>query len=746
MKRNILLIVFITIGLVAGNVFGKVDSKKSKYALLMPSLSDGKNETIMIPLTEKEAKALLNKPAGMHKLNKPATIIDTLFTTPKNAGSTSGPYFGGDPGDTFAVYFSPGAGCKILEVAFNCGYWQNNPEQYPILWDGLNVSLNFANYDGKAEPGASSNYILGQWVNGVWTPNAWYAANYPNPPVGSMFWGSFPATIVATPSDVDEVIQMEWMNMEADCQGKDFVIAIVPYGPDNSEGGFDDTQGIALTRQQMLWKWYISTGNWHLRQSVGFYAYAVVEYYENTPPMLTPGGPYGSVLTSAARTLECYAVDIDASNDANAGIKEAYIVYNVNGGDWKKAPMSLAEGTNTDGLWKGDIPAGTLINPGDVLTFYFEMTDGGGLTSKTDEFSYGYFAKTTDILFYYNDETLSTGDANTYYWAQAPHMHDTWNGVADGAASSELLNMFDYIVRIDGGGPVNIDSDEFKAWLASGTAEKKKYLFWSSPEFLGYETDWRDTTYAADDWHHVFLGIKGVKHDLQYAAAGYSGTPNQPWPVNAVENDPITGGIAKLCKDSSFQLLNNPAYELGFNDWSDGLDAGDGAVACFTDSASGQPMGLHKDGATTKTVYIALDQLALDINPPYTNANYHWPEYESQATSVLYNALQWLGAPVKPAAVDNPRPGLVVNYNLYQNYPNPFNPETKISYSIAKAGLVKLAVYNVLGQKVAELVNGTQPAGNYQITWNATNMPSGVYFYRLESGDFTRTMKMMLLR
>ena len=83
---------------------------------------------------------------------------------------------------------------------------------------------------------------------------------------------------------------------------------------------------------------------------------------------------------------------------------------------------------------------------------------------------------------------------------------------------------------------------------------------------------------------------------------------------------------------------------------------------------------------------------------------------------------------------------------LSQNYPNPFNPETQISYSLAKAGHVKLAVYNVLGQKVADLIDVYQEVGGHQATFVASNLPGGLYLYRLEVGDFSKTMKMMLQR
>jgi hypothetical protein len=87
-----------------------------------------------------------------------------------------------------------------------------------------------------------------------------------------------------------------------------------------------------------------------------------------------------------------------------------------------------------------------------------------------------------------------------------------------------------------------------------------------------------------------------------------------------------------------------------------------------------------------------------------------------------------------------------VTYALHQNYPNPFNPSTTIGYSLPKAAIVSLQVFNTLGQEVASLVSEHKEAGYHQATWNASNVPSGIYFYRLQAGDFRETRKMILLR
>ena len=89
---------------------------------------------------------------------------------------------------------------------------------------------------------------------------------------------------------------------------------------------------------------------------------------------------------------------------------------------------------------------------------------------------------------------------------------------------------------------------------------------------------------------------------------------------------------------------------------------------------------------------------------------------------------------------------LPTEFALKQNFPNPFNPTTTIKYSIPKLSFVTIKIYDVLGSEVATLVNEEKPVGTYELTWNAENLPSGVYFYQLRAGTFVETKKMLLLK
>ena len=103
----------------------------------------------------------------------------------------------------------------------------------------------------------------------------------------------------------------------------------------------------------------------------------------------------------------------------------------------------------------------------------------------------------------------------------------------------------------------------------------------------------------------------------------------------------------------------------------------------------------------------------------------------------------------KPPIVDNvsTQSGLTPErFILHQNYPNPFNSRTVVKYTIPNDGFVTLDVFNLLGEKVTSLIDGMKKAGTYEISFNASGLVSGIYYYRLQSDNFTRSRKMLLLK
>jgi len=141
---------------------------------------------------------------------------------------------------------------------------------------------------------------------------------------------------------------------------------------------------------------------------------------------------------------------------------------------------------------------------------------------------------------------------------------------------------------------------------------------------------------------------------------------------------------------------------------------------------------LMKDGFTFNYQFFAKDKGII-------------PEYSNSPDSGYYQCI-W----DETTDIEG-RKNFLFNFSLNQNYPNPFNPVTKIKYTIpqdvrGKTQEVSLKVYNVLGREIATLVNAEKPAGEYEVDFNGSNLPSGIYFYRIKAGDFIKTKKMVLLR
>ncbi len=151
--------------------------------------------------------------------------------------------------------------------------------------------------------------------------------------------------------------------------------------------------------------------------------------------------------------------------------------------------------------------------------------------------------------------------------------------------------------------------------------------------------------------------------------------------------------------------------------------------------------GIYYHVGTTKGSWQQLGLVGFDISSVYFNGS---KLYAGTSNGKVY-------VNDKPTSVSDNNNNIVTTYSLEQNYPNPFNPTTIIKFSVAEQTNVKLSIFDVLGKKVATLVDTEMQAGAYSLVWNATDnfgkkVASGIYFYSIETGKFTKTMKMLLLK
>jgi len=199
--------------------------------------------------------------------------------------------------------------------------------------------------------------------------------------------------------------------------------------------------------------------------------------------------------------------------------------------------------------------------------------------------------------------------------------------------------------------------------------------------------------------------------------------------------------ICTASGDQIFSQLTSDGNNGAYITWEDHRNAGNSDIYAQR-IASNAALNWAATGYEICT--IANDQLRPSL---VSNGNLGaivvWQDYRSgnefDVYEVGFNTTGIIG--IDPSGNNIPE-----EYSLSQNYPNPFNPVTLINYGIINPGNVKISVYDIQGQNLSVIVNEVQNAGEHSVIWDASSFPSGVYFYRIESGSFTASKKMILVK
>jgi hypothetical protein len=293
-------------------------------------------------------------------------------------------------------------------------------------------------------------------------------------------------------------------------------------------------------------------------------------------------------------------------------------------------------------------------------------------------------------------------------------------------------------------------------------------------------------TFAADSL------AKGSRYYWRVAAANSTGT--SPW--SPVRNFTIAADMM-----AGNNLLSNSDFNAGTSAWtfytngtgsmqpvSPGYDDGQAVSLIITQSGSNMQLFQNNIPLEAKTRYRlsfaaysnsghGFDVVLQQHGSPYANYGLKqhialssaWAQYSVEFTSTLSSAVAdgrlmfwlgssavsgdqfWLDCVTLEKTVSPPPDEAPLRYELQQNFPNPFNPATTIQFALPERSYVRLTVFNLLGQQVADLVNGELEAGNHEVVFSAeggdgSGLPTGVYFYKLLAGNFTQTKKMVILR
>jgi hypothetical protein len=233
----------------------------------------------------------------------------------------------------------------------------------------------------------------------------------------------------------------------------------------------------------------------------------------------------------------------------------------------------------------------------------------------------------------------------------------------------------------------------------------------------------------------------------QLNAAGISGiTPLRP--PDFINTQP--GMLTDKTSWPYINVANNDSVDPGFN--ASLVQMAGSKMAIFVDTLwhnNESGLGIRPyvyslydpptwDGVPTN--WASIQGYPVPENLAYSNTSLQHAGTDGKALGDLNWFPEQLTAIVK-------NPDIVpAKFELSQNFPNPFNPTTEIQYSIPRSGIVTLKVYNMLGQEVTTLVNQQQTAGSYKVDFNASNLASGIYLYKLQAGNYTLTKKMVLLK
>jgi 5-hydroxyisourate hydrolase-like protein (transthyretin family) len=300
--------------------------------------------------------------------------------------------------------------------------------------------------------------------------------------------------------------------------------------------------------------------------------------------------------------------------------------------------------------------------------------------------------------------------------------------------------------------------------------------FHGGAEVFNYPWDTWSRLHPDDDWY-IFQGIRYVDTVHANAPSTYLddllGYPNIPGIVNGYDWYRITGGRQDFMtyfhgsREVTLEISNTklPSPSLLPNFWNyNGKSFINYITQCLygvrgiiKDSLTGQPVRA-KVRVTGKEIadstWINSDSLTGNYNRPIKNGTYTFsfsaPNYvtktvagvisKNDSTTILNVSLRPVSTPV---IINEP---VINGFELRQNYPNPFNQSTMFNFQCSIPSVVRLAVFDITGKEVAILINKKLQAGTYELRFNAKDLPSGIYFYKLTVGEFSDIKKMILIK
>ena len=454
----------------------------------------------------------------------------------------------------------------------------------------------------------------------------------------------------------------------------------------------------------------------------GAFANGVFEWMSpGTPPQISGvSGPGGTVLAGP------YAVEATIIHADDAAIA-ASVYWSADGEVWSEIAMT----DDGAGVFSADIPN---VDESGMYYWFIEATADGRTSTYPDAAAgaamFERFAPTSPTLVLFNgwsdDYDIGTYPGPYYFGMVADFTYDVWTK----GLTADLASAYTTIFEIMTNGPVYDNTAVVQAWLGEG---EKNYML--AGDEYGAFYGWADGAFEAGSFEYDVLGISYLHNDI--IENGSTGADA----IEAVDGNALSGGLYTTHTTAGDTLMYDPYYEVGVSNWLDGFTPVDPASVAFTTWGrdTTYTVGLHHMPGDDNVIFLGFDPLSINAAP------YTWYGFSLDAPQAVAVGLWDL------VGVEDQLVNLPTEFSLGQAYPNPFNPTTTIAFEVPEARNVTLSVYNMLGQKVVDLVDRSFAPGVYNVQWNGLDangkqMGSGLYIYHMTAGDYTATSKMLLLK
>lgn len=433
----------------------------------------------------------------------------------------------------------------------------------------------------------------------------------------------------------------------------------------------------------------------------------------------------------------------------------------VSGGFNSWGPTDIMTDPNNDSIYTITLTPGTV---GSTIEFKYNFKhNGAGTWEGVSNRQYVLPEGLSSYYAWFNNDSIFVQqyDINVTFSCnmELERLSGRFDPSTDTVSVNGDFNGWTSKVTILTSNPLNPDVYEATTVIRRGLGEKIEFKFWYT------QNNWesvsnRTYTFTAED-----IGLLSAYFSASFNDGTLDNVINQPCSITFTVN---TNGATSAINFNPFPVINTvhiagSALPL---QWPDGgwpnADS-NRVIKLYDDGTNGDATSSDKifSGTVTFPSYTVLSvpyKYGINwgdaINNGGGNDNENafgvnhilqMTKYLSSATTVDTFGVMRVSTLQDPVGVKEKAP-TPTTYQLRQNYPNPFNPTTMIEYGIPKESFVTLKVYNMLGQEMVSLVNETQYAGTYTVSFDASRLPTGMYFYKIIAGDFVDMKKMMFVK